>query len=458
MKDYSILIIDDEESQRNVLSGYLQKKGFKIFSASSGNAGVELAKNNMIDIVLSDYKMPDKTGLEVLEEVNRINPEMSFVILTAYGTVENAVKAMRLGAYDYISKPVDLDELDLLIERIIETKNLRSEIKLLRTQLFDKFKIDSIISNSPKMEEVLSVSSRAADSKATILITGESGTGKEVLARAIHFISSRKNQPFIPVNIPALPETLLESELFGHEKGAFTGAEKLKKGRFELADKGTIFLDEIGDVPINLQVTLLRVLQEQKIERLGGTENISIDVRIITATHQNLEEKIKEGTFREDLFYRLNIVSINIPPLRERREDILPLIEYFITSYAKENNREKVEISKEAVDLLLKYNYPGNVRELENIIERAVVLCRDNIITLNDIAGSVKGLKKEAMLTQSDTGTLIEQVERLEKKLIFDALSKSNGNQTLAAKMLGLTERNIRYKIQKFGIKKKEIT
>ncbi|MCJ7554223.1 MAG: sigma-54 dependent transcriptional regulator [Ignavibacteriaceae bacterium] len=458
MKDYSILIIDDEESQRNVLSGYLQKKGFKIFSASSGSAGVELAKNNMIDIVLSDYKMPDKTGLEVLEEVKRINPEMSFVILTAYGTVENAVKAMRLGAYDYISKPVDLDELDLLIERIIETKNLRSEIKLLRTQLFDKFKIDSIISNSPKMEEVLSVSSRAADSKATILITGESGTGKEVLARAIHFISSRKNQPFIPVNIPALPETLLESELFGHEKGAFTGAEKLKKGRFELADKGTIFLDEIGDVPINLQVTLLRVLQEQKIERLGGTENINIDVRIITATHQNLEEKIKEGTFREDLFYRLNIVSINIPPLRERREDILPLIEYFITSYAKENSREKVEISKEAVDLLLKYNYPGNVRELENIIERAVVLCRDNIITLNDIADSVKGLKKESMLAQSDTETLIEQVERLEKKLIFDALSKSNGNQTLAAKMLGLTERNIRYKIQKYGIKKKEIT
>ncbi len=454
MKDYSILIVDDEESQRNVLSGYLQKKGFKIFSASSGNAGIELAKDNMIDIVLSDYKMPDKTGLEVLEEVKRINPEINFVILTAYGTIENAVKAMRLGAYDYISKPVDLDELDLLIERIIETKNLRSEIKLLRTQLFDKFKIDSIISNSPKMEEVLSVSSRAADSKATILITGESGTGKEVLAKAIHYISSRKNQPFIAVNIPALPETLLESELFGHEKGAFTGAEKLKKGRFELADKGTIFLDEIGDVPLNLQVKFLRVLQEQKIERLGGTENINIDVRIITATHQNLEEKIKDGTFREDLFYRLNIVSINIPPLRERREDILPLIEYFITSYTKENNREKIEISKEAVDLLLKYNYAGNVRELENIIERAVVLCRDNIITLNDIPDSVRGLKKESMLKQSETAPLAEQVETLEKKLIFDALSKSNGNQTLAAKILGLTERNIRYKIQKYGIKK----
>jgi len=454
MKDYSILIIDDEEAQRNVLSGYLQKKGFKVYSASSGNEGVDVTKNNLIDIVLSDYKMPDKTGIEVLEEVKKMNPEISFVILTAYGTVENAVKAMRLGAYDYISKPVDLDELDLLMEKIIETKNLKSEIQILRSQLQEKFKFDSFISNSPKMDEVLSVASRAAESKATILITGESGTGKEVLAKAIHFASSRKDKPFIAVNIPALPETLLESELFGHEKGAFTGAEKLKKGRFELADKGTIFLDEIGDVPLNIQVKLLRVLQEQKIERLGSTENIDIDVRIITATHQNLESKIKDGSFREDLFYRLNIVSINIPPLRERREDILPMIEHFIIYFANENHKGKIEISKEVVDLLMKYNYPGNVRELENIIERAVVLCRDKIVTLNDIPDSIKGFKKEILIKQTGSGTLNEQVEALEKKLIYDALSQSGGNQTVAAKLLGLTERNIRYKIQKYGIKK----
>lgn len=454
MKDYSILIVDDEETQRNILSGYLQKKGFKVYSASSGNEGVDVTKNNLIDIVLSDYKMPDKTGIEVLEEVKKMNPEISFVILTAYGTVENAVKAMRLGAYDYISKPVDLDELDLLMERIIETKNLKSEIQILRSQLQEKFKFDSFISNSPKMDEVLSVASRAADSKATILITGESGTGKEVLAKAIHFASSRKDKPFIAVNIPALPETLLESELFGHEKGAFTGAEKLKKGRFELADKGTIFLDEIGDVPLNIQVKLLRVLQEQKIERLGSTENIDIDVRIITATHQNLESKIKDGSFREDLFYRLNIVSINIPPLRERREDILPMIEHFIIYFANENDKGKIEISKEAVDLLMKYSYPGNVRELENIIERAVVLCRDKIITLNDIPDTIKGFKKESLIKDPATGTLNEQVEALEKKLIYDALSQSGGNQTVAAKLLGLTERNIRYKIQKYGIKK----
>lgn len=454
MKEYSILIIDDEETQRNILNGYLHKKGFKVYSASSATEGIDIAKKYLIDIVLSDYKMPDRTGLEVLEEVKRLNPEISFVIITAFGTVENAVKAMRLGAYDYISKPVDLDELDLLIERIIETKNLKSEIKLLRSQLQDKFKIDSIISNSPKMNEVLSIASRAAESKATILITGESGTGKEVLAKAIHFASTRKDKPFIAVNIPALPETLLESELFGHEKGAFTGAEKLKKGRFELADKGTIFLDEIGDVPLNLQVKLLRVLQEQKIERLGSTESIDIDVRIITATHQNLESKVKDGSFREDLFYRLNIVSISIPALRERREDILPMIEHFIIYFANENGKDKIEISKEAVDLLMKYNYPGNVRELENIIERAVVLCRDNIITVNDISDTVKGFKKESSFKDSFTGTLNEQVEALEKKLIYDALTQAGGNQTLAAKFLGLTERNIRYKIQKYGIKK----
>ncbi|MBS4033155.1 MAG: sigma-54-dependent Fis family transcriptional regulator [Ignavibacterium sp.] len=454
MKEYSILIIDDEETQRNILSGYLHKKGFKVYSASSGNEGVDVTKNNLIDIVLSDYKMPDKTGIEVLEEVKKMNPEISFVILTAYGTVENAVIAMRLGAYDYISKPVDLDELDLLMEKIIETKNLKSEIQILRSQLQEKFKFDSFISNSPKMDEVLSVASRAAESKATILITGESGTGKEVLAKAIHFASSRMDKPFIAVNIPALPETLLESELFGHEKGAFTGAEKLKKGRFELADKGTVFLDEIGDVPLNIQVKLLRVLQEQKIERLGSTESIDIDVRIITATHQNLESKIKDGSFREDLFYRLNIVSINIPPLRERREDILPMIEHFIIYFANENHKGKIEISKEVVDLLMKYNYPGNVRELENIIERAVVLCRDKIISLNDIPDSIKGFKKEILIKQTGSGTLNEQVEALEKRLIYDALSQSGGNQTVAAKLLGLTERNIRYKIQKYGIKK----
>jgi two-component system NtrC family response regulator len=454
MKDYSILIVDDEDAQRSILKGYLEKKGYKIFSASSGTEGIKAVQNNLIDIVLSDFKMPDKTGLEVLEQVKKINPEISFVILTAYGTIEDAVKAMRLGAFDYISKPVDLDELDLMIERIIEHKNLKSEIQILKNQLKEKFKIDSFISHSAKMEEVLSVAARAADSKATILITGESGTGKEVLAKSIHYVSPRKEKAFVAVNIPALPETLLESELFGHEKGAFTGADKAKKGRFELADGGTIFLDEIGDIPINLQVKLLRVLQEHQIERVGSTENIDIDVRIIAATHQNLEEKIKDGSFREDLYYRLNIVSLHIPPLRERKEDILPLIEYFAEKYSKENNRDKLALSKETVDSLIKYNFPGNVRELENIIERAVVLCRSEAITLNDLPNVVKGFKAEKEIPQIEAGSLIEQVEELEKKLIFDALSSANGNQSQAGRMLGLTERNLRYKMQKYGIKK----
>lgn len=454
MNNFSILIVDDEDAQRSVLKGYLEKKGYRIFSASSGNEGIKIVQNNIIDIILSDFKMPDKTGLEVLEEVKKINPEISFVILTAYGTIENAVKAMRLGAFDYISKPVDLDELDLMIERIIENRNLKSENQILKNQLKEKFKIDSFISQSPKMEEVLSVSSRAADSRATVLITGESGTGKEVLAKSIHFVSSRKDKPFVAVNIPALPETLLESELFGHEKGAFTGAEKSKKGRFELAHEGTIFLDEIGDIPINLQVKLLRVLQEHQIEKLGSMDTVNIDVRIIAATHQNLEQKIKDGSFREDLFYRLNIVSLNIPPLRERKEDILPLIEHFIEKYSKENGRENLSLSKETIDTLIKYNFPGNVRELENIIERAVVLSRGNTITVNDLPNVVKGFKAEKEIPANEETTLIEQVEELEKKLIFDALTKSNGNQSQAGRLLGLTERNLRYKMQKYGIKK----
>jgi len=454
MNNYSILIIDDEDAQRSVLKGYLEKKGYKIFSAASGNEGIKAVQNNVIDIVLSDFKMPDKTGLEVLEEVKQLNPEVSFVILTAYGTIENAVKAIRLGAFDFISKPVDLDELDLMIERIIENRSLKSEIQLLKNQLKEKFKIDSFISQSPKMEEVLSIASRAADSKATVLITGESGTGKEVLAKSIHYVSNRKDKPFVAVNIPALPETLLESELFGYEKGAFTGAEKTKKGRFELAHEGTIFLDEIGDIPINLQVKLLRVLQEHQIERLGSGESINIDVRIIAATHQNLDQKIKDGSFREDLYYRLNIVTLNIPPLRERKEDIVPLVEHFVKKYSEENDKQKLSLSKEVVDMLIKYNFPGNVRELENIIERAVVLARSEIITLNDLPDVVKGFKAEKEITITEDATLIEQVEALEKKLIYDALSSSNGNQSQAGRMLGLTERNLRYKMQKYGIKK----
>ena len=453
MKNYNILIIDDEAAQRDILTGYMKKKGYKIFSAPSGKEGIEVAKKNSVDIILSDFKMPDLSGLDVLEQVKKINPEISFVIVTAFGTVENAVKAMRLGAFDYISKPVDLDELDLMIERIIEHKNLKSENQLLKDQLQEKYKISSIVSQSQKMEEVINIAARVADSKANVLITGENGTGKEVLAKGIHYLSSRHDAPFVAVNVPALTETLLESELFGHEKGAFTGADKMKKGRFEIAHSGTIFLDEVGDIPQSIQVKLLRVLQEHQFERVGGTEKIEVDVRIIAATNKELEQKIKDGTFREDLYYRLNVVFIKIPPLRERKEDILPMIESFIEKYCKENKKDKLEISKEAADMLMKYNYPGNVRELENIIERAVVLTRGEIITLNDLPMNIKGFKGEKAIAVLGEGTLTEQVEALEKQLIFDALQESGGNQTKAGKLLGLTERNLRYKLKKYNIK-----
>ncbi|GAB4289234.1 MAG: sigma-54 dependent transcriptional regulator [Ignavibacteriaceae bacterium] len=449
----SILIIDDEQTQRDVLAGFLKKKKYNVFTASSGEEGISILSKNQIDIVLSDYKMPGKSGLEVLKEAKQINPETGFVIITAFGTVENAVKAMRAGADDYISKPVDLDELELLLDRIIEKKNLRSENYYLREQLKEKFRIDSIISQSPKMEEVLSIAARVAGSKATVLITGENGTGKEVLAKSIHYISPRNDKPFIAVNIPALSVNLVESELFGHEKGAFTGADRMRIGRFEAADGGTIFLDEIGDISPEIQVKLLRVLQEQQFERVGGNTLVKVDVRIIAATNQDLSKKISEGSFREDLYYRLNIVGISIPPLRERKEDILPLSEHFIRKFSEENQKPNISLSREAVDLLMKYNFPGNVRELENIIERAVVLARGNLITSADLPMSVKGFIPEKNAPLPGTGTLNEQVEALEKKLIYDALKESGGNQTKAGKILGLTERNLRYKLKKYNIK-----
>lgn len=453
MKNYSILIIDDEKSQREILSGFLSKKGYKVYTVESGSQGIKIIKEQIVDIVLSDYKMPEMTGIEILEEVSVINPNISFVIITAYGTVENAVKAMRLGAVDYITKPVNLDELEILLTRIIEKKNLISENQLLKEQLQEKNRISSIISHSSKMEEVINLASRSANSRATILIIGENGTGKEVLAKAVHYISSRKDKPFIAINIPALSENLLESELFGHEKGSFTGAEKLKKGRFELANGGSLFLDEIGDMSINTQIKILRVLQEHQFERVGGNEPIEVDVRIIAATNQDLEKKIKESTFREDLYYRLNVVTIKIPPLRERKEDIPPLVEYFIDLYCKENNRERLEVSKEAFDILMKYNYPGNIRELENIIERAVVLTRGDIITVSDLPIHVRGFKEEMSRPVLGKGTLPEQIEAIEKELIYDALKESGGNQTKAGKLLGLTERNLRYKLKKYNIK-----
>jgi two-component system NtrC family response regulator len=400
--------------------------------------------------------MPDMNGVELLNKIMLINPEISVVIITAFGTIENAVSAMKKGAYDYLTKPIDLDELDLIINKITERQNLISENKLLREQLTDKHNFAGVIADSQKMQEVVNTAGRVAGSKATVLIRGESGTGKEVIAKAIHYSSPRKNKPFIAINCAALNENLLESELFGHEKGAFTGAEKQKQGRFELADEGTLFLDEIGDLPLPTQIKLLRFLQESQFERVGGTQTINVDVRVIAATNRNIEQLISDKKFREDLYYRINVVSIFIPALRDRKQDIPPLIDYFISKYISDTNKEKIEFSKEAMNLILRYDYPGNVRELENIIHNCLVLSRNEIITSSDLPISIKNLSADsAFFKTSDDITLPAQVEKLEKSLVLEALNNTGGNQLKASKLLGISERNLRYRLEKWGLKNK---
>jgi len=452
----TILVVDDESSQRLVLSGFLKEKGFNTFEAGSGIDALEIIQNNLVDIVISDYKMPEMTGIELLKQARQINPEITFVIVTAFGTIENAVEAMRLGAYDYLTKPINLEELEIIVRRIGERQSLISENKLLREQLSEKYNFSGLIAKSPKMEEVINLAWRVAKSKATVLIRGESGTGKEVLAKAIHFASPRANKPFVAVNCAALNENLLESEMFGHERGAFTGAEKQRKGRFEVADGGTLFLDEVGDLPLQTQIKLLRVLQESQFERVGGNVPITVDVRVITATNRPLEKLITEGLFRDDLFYRINVVTISIPPLRERKEDIPELIDYFVRKYLPESGKSNVTFSKEAMDILMRYNYPGNIRELENIVQHAIIISRGETITTEDLPITENNLlQNESEEITSIHKSMPEQVEAFEKKLVLNALSQTKGNQLQAAKLLGISERNLRYKLEKWGMKKK---
>ncbi len=454
MSEFKILLIDDEPAQLKALSGFLVKKGFDVTTASSGLRGIDVLKTETIDLIITDFKMPDLNGLDVLEKGKQINPDVGVIVMTAYGSIENATQAMQNGAIDYLTKPIDLDQLEIVINKALEHKQLVSENTLLREQLAEKFKFDQIISVSEVMEEVLNIAGRAAASKSTVLITGESGTGKELVARAIHYASPRKDRPFLAVNCAALPDNLLESELFGHEKGAFTGADRMRKGRFELADTGTLFIDEIGEIPLPTQVKLLRVLQEQTFERVGSAEMITVNVRIVAATNRNLENMIAAGRFREDLFYRLNVVHIHIPPLQKRKTDIPLLAEFFLKKYAQENERNINGISREAMDLLMKYEYPGNVRELENIMEQAVVLSRGDFIMTRDLPMTVRSAQSEPKISDVMLdGNLTKQVEALEIELIRYALDQAEGVQTKASKLLGITERNLRYKLNKYGMK-----
>ena len=454
MQEARILIMDDEEAERRRIEDYLVQKGYDVLTVASVDKAVEAIRRDRYDVFLTDCNIPGVDALRTSDEARKINPDMAVIIMTAFGTIETAVKAIKAGAYDYLPKPVDLDQLAVLIDRISERQDLIRENIELKEQLKERYKFDEIVSASSAMEEVLNLAGRVASSNATVLLRGESGTGKELVAKAIHYHSPRAGFPLIKVNCAALPETLLESELFGHEKGAFTGAAAKRIGRFEAADKGTLFLDEIGELAPGMQVKLLRVLQEREFERLGGNQTIRTDVRVITATNRDIEKAIREGAFREDLYYRLNVVSIVIPPLRERKEDVPGLLGHFIEKYRTENKKEITGISAEARDLLIRYSYPGNVRELENIVERAVVLSRKGIITAADLPIHVQtAMAEDALPGQRLKGSLNETLDTVERGLILEALKEAGGIQTRAAEKLGVSERVLRYKLKKYKIK-----
>ena len=458
MKKLDILVVEDGKSQRKMLREFLGKEGFSVADAKDGPSAIALVKERHFDLVLLDYKMPGMTGMEVLKAVKSINADIDVVITTAYGTIETAVEAMKAGALDYLTKPIDFEELLLLIARISERQTLIKENEILRRDLESKGIVtDKIVYTSQKMSAPINLVGRVAASKATVLVRGESGTGKELMARLVHNLSPRAAKPLVCVNCSALPEALLESELFGHERGAFTGATNRRIGRFEQADGGTLFLDEIGDITLSTQVKLLRFLQEKEYQRIGSNQNLYADVRIISATNRDLEAKIKTGDFREDLFFRLNVVVISVPPLRERKEDIAPLLEHFIAHYAKENGKSITGITSEAKGLLMRYDFPGNIRELENIIERAVVISREDTITVADLPFGNKDIpdREESLLHYgaSMRSSMRNMLEELEKKMVLEAMCKTGEHQTNAAELLGISERMLRYKLKKYGVK-----
>jgi two-component system NtrC family response regulator len=454
MTKLDILIAEDERAQREMLSGFLVKEGHHVIVAGSGEEALGRVKAHTLDLAIVDYKMPGLTGLEVLKQSKLINPRLDVVILTAFGTIDTAVEAMKAGAADYLSKPIDLEELLCVIDRIAERRTLQRENEILRQQLGEKgISQEHIIHGSRQMAELINLAGRVAASTATVLIQGESGTGKELFARLIHRLSPRFAKPLIVVNCAALSETLIESELFGHERGAFTGATQRRLGRFEQADGGTLFLDEIGDISPAVQVKLLRLLQEGEFQRVGGNQTLKADVRVISATNQDLESKVKDGSFREDLYYRLNVVPIKIPPLRDRREDIPRLVEHFVQRFSKENRKPIESVSREAMDQLVKYDYPGNIRELENIVERAVVISRGSTLTVGDLPFGGRKPDDDNEETEGGGGALREALETLERRMVQKAMEEAGGNQSRAAESLGLSERMLRYKLKKYRLK-----
>ena len=445
----SLLIAEDERNTRDILLRFLRQE-YEVTLAEDGERALNILKKNNFDLLLTDLRMPGADGMDILRTALKKNPPPACIVVTAYGSVENAVEAMKEGAFDFITKPLNFDRLEILLKRAVESRQLKEENRELRKRLDKNFGVESIIGKSLAMNELLETVKQVAPSRSTVMITGESGTGKEVIAQTIHQLSGRPGK-FIPVHCAALSDNLLESELFGHEKGAFTGASEQKKGRFELADGGTLFLDEIGEIDPPVQVKLLRALETRAFERVGGMETISTDTRVITATNRDLREMVAAGDFRGDLFYRLDVVSVHLPPLRERQEDIPLFVKHFIDQFSKENNKEIQTISENAVAALCAYDWPGNIRELRNCIERMVVLARGNTLELENVPLNIRekstpGLREKIF----SAGTL--EIEKNEKMLIMKALEECGGNRTKAAGKLGISRRTLHRKLHSFNI------
>jgi len=460
----TVLIVEDEPKMLRLLELNLSDGGYTTRSAASAEAALSLLRQESVDLVLTDLRLPGMDGLEFLQAAKRVNAALPVVVMTAYGTVETAVEAMKAGASDYVLKPFSLEEIKLIIRKELDVHHLREENRSLREALGRRYEFKNIVARSPKMQEVLATVERVAPTNSTVLLGGESGVGKDLIARALHQHSRRASGPFVKINCTAIPENLLESELFGYEKGAFTGAVTSKPGKFELADKGTVFLDEIGDVPGAIQVKLLRVLQEREFERLGGTKTLKVDVRLVAATNRDLRAALEQGTFREDLYYRLNVVPISIAPLRERKEDIPYLVDHFIARFAREAGKPIEGITPAAMKLLADFHWPGNVRELENIIERAVALFAGTVIDVRDIQLDVSawrpwslaaGANSTGPNTASPAAPVLPDgmtLERYEDEIIREAVRRAGGNKSQAARMLGLSRNALRYRLSKMGV------
>jgi len=452
-----ILVADDEKSMREFLEIMLKKEGYKVTLASNGEEVMKLIEKDIFDLALVDIRMPRQDGISVLKRIKSISPETVVIVITAYASADTAIKAMKEGAYDYITKPFKIDEIKLIIQNALEKKHLQKENLLLKQVVRDRYHFENIIGQSSKMLELYDLLEKVAPTKTNILITGESGTGKELVAKAIHYNSPRKDKPFVTLNCGAIPESLIESELFGHMRGAFTDAISTKKGLFEVADEGTIFLDEISELPLMMQVKLLRVLQDGEFKRVGGTEDIRVDVRIISATNKNLEEAVREKQFREDLFYRLNVIQVKIPSLRERKEDIPLLTSHFLKRYSEELGKQISQISPEALRVLVQYDYPGNVRELQNIIERAMALETSQELTAQNLSSYIEEQlpnKKRALdLEIPSEGVDLEKiVEDVERTLLLKALDRTKGIKKKAAELLHINFRSMRYRLEKYGL------